>query len=137
MHLIGFSHHYTKIHGQTHGILLSARIIYEEEFKRLREDRCTIYHDSVFSENGKELVRGIGDDERVLQLVFIGNRQIPFTTYRKIPESHIIRVNGRILTPEIPYIGLVGTRFAFKFKGEALPREFASRITADSVKIFD
>lgn len=136
MHIIGFSHHYTKIHMQTHGILLSSRVISEEEFKRLREDRCTIYYDSVFSENDKEYVRGIGADER-LQLVFIGDRQIPFTTYRKIPESHIIRANGRILTPEYPYIDLIGTRFAFKFKGEALPREFASRITADSVRIFD
>ena len=136
MHLIGFSHHYTKMHGQTHGILLSARIIYKEEFKGLREDRCTMYYDSVFSENGKELVRGIGDDER-LQLVFIGNRQIPFTTYRKIPESHIIRYKGRILTPEIPYIGLIGTRFAFKFKGEPLPKILASEITEDSIKIFN
>ena len=135
MHIIGFSHHYTKIHGQTHGILLSARVIYEEEFKRLREDRCTVYFDSVFTENDKEYVRGIGDDER-LQLVFIGNRQIPFTTYRKIPESHIISVNGKILTPETPYIGLIGTSFAFKFKGEKLPKELKDEITSNSIKIF-
>lgn len=139
MNLIGFSHHYDKICGQTYGTLLSVRVLSEEEMRKFLEPRFnspafemdTSYRDEYGRMYGYE----IQPDER-LQLVFIGEKQIPFTTYRKIPESHIIRANGRILTPEYPYIDLIGSRFAFKFKGEKLPPDIESSIDSSSVKIF-
>ena len=131
MHLIGFSHHYTKIHGQTHGILLSARILSEEEYRELWEDKGAMYIDTVsIGDDGDKYVPQPIENER-LQLVFLGNRQIPFATYRKFPKDWSVDIYG------IPYADLLGQPFAFKFKGEALPHEFASKITAASVRIFD
>ena len=131
MHLIGFSHHYTKIHGQTHGILLSARILSEEEYRELRGDKGAMYIDTVFiGNNGDEYVPQPIEDER-LQLVFLGNRQIPFATYRKIPKDWNADIYG------MPYSTCLNQKFIFKFKGEELPTWLAQSLGPDSVRIYE
>lgn len=74
---IGFSHHYSKIYGQTHGILAYASI-YIIDRKWFPDETRRYDTDGVFPL----------DDGVYLQLVFIGYKQIPFTTYRKnTPEN--------------------------------------------------
>lgn len=137
MHIIGFSHHYDKIGGQAYGTLLSVRVLSEEKMRKFLEPRFnspaiewdTSYQDEYGRMHGHE----IQPDER-LQLVFIGEKQIPFTTYRKIPESF------RLSPPAVPYFELIGQQFAFKFKGEKLPWGLESKISTRKggcVKIFD
>lgn len=140
MHIIGFSHHYDKICGQTYGTLLSVRVLSEEKMRKFLEPRFnspafemdTSHQDEYGRRHGHE----IQPDER-LQLVFIGEHQIPFTTYRKIPKNYTPWRKSRTYRKSLPYSELIGSLFAFKFKGEALPREFASKITQSAVRIFD
>lgn len=144
MNIIGFRHHYTKIHGQTHGILLSTRILSEEEYRELREDKGAMYIDTVFiGNNGDEYVPQPIEGER-LQLVFLGNRMIPFTTYRKIPENYTRWManvwDENEMRDEPPYAELVGQMFAFKFKGENLPDGLANKISlrpGSHIEIFE
>ena len=132
MHLIGFSHHYTKMHGQVCGTLIYSRVLSEPESRILHNGSLTQAYDTEWRSIYDDIVHyaEIEEDEWI-QLVFLGNKQIPFTTYRKFPKDWSVDIHGT------PYADLWGKPFAFKFKGEDLPREFASRITADSVKIFD
>ena len=133
MHLIGFSHNYTKIHGQTSGTLIAvAKVDYYKLPKEglLYDVLCKDGHGNkfhafdIFSKMGEE------DLHNLVQLTFMGNNMIPFTTYRKSPEYY----GG-----EIPYHSLIGHTFAFKFKDEELPPVFAKEIelTIGAVKIFD
>lgn len=139
MHLIGFSHHYTKMWGQTHGELLDVRRV----TINANYPTTAIAYDTQI-ENGEgagySSFYPISPGEYLL-MVFLGNRKIPFTTYRKIPENYT-RWMANIwdedeMKDEPPYAELVGQMFAFKFKGEKLPKRLASKITEDSIKIFN
>jgi hypothetical protein len=140
MHLIGFSHHYDKICGQTYGTLLSVRVLSEEEMRKFLEPRFnspTFEMDTSYQdEYGRWYGYEIQPDER-LQLVFIGEHQIPFTTYRKIPKNYTPLRKSRTYRKSLPYSELIGSLFAFKFKGEKLPSDLESSIDSSSVKIFN
>lgn len=141
MHLIGFSHHYTKLHNQTYGWLLSVRKVkIDSSFPSDGRDYDTEY--MVENTNGAGRIP-IYDWYHVpngtyLQLTFIGDSQIPFTTYRKVPEKYKSWKNRkpRCYKKSIPYSDLIGQDFAFKFKGEKLPPDLESSIDSSSVKIF-
>lgn len=127
MNLIGFSHHYTKLHEQTHGILIYVDSImlisadigsewwrYDTEY---RATSCTYQHYDKFVPN-REYVR----------LVFLGNKGIPFTTYREYKKEYIPKNphslywhNNSPHSIRIPYSDLIGEEFIFKFRGEAIP----------------
>jgi len=102
MKVIGFSHHYPKIHGQTSAKLLAVEPI--------RIDRNTpkelLDYDTTFEGGRFELKTG-----NYIQLVFLGNLRIPFCTIRPAwPRQKIEYYNGSI-----------GETFAVKYKGESLP----------------
>lgn len=93
---IGFSHHYSKMCGQTRGILAYASI-YIIDSKWFPDETRRYDTDGVFPL----------DDGVYIQLVFIGEKQIPFTTYRKdTPENRA------------KYCGHEREVFDFYFKGE-------------------
>lgn len=74
---IGFSHHYSKMHGQVCGVLISV-IYYHWDNLCMNKETIAYDTDGVFPL----------DDGEYLQLVFVGDKQIPFTTYRKnTPEN--------------------------------------------------
>ena len=154
MHLIGFSHDYTKLHGQTYGTLVSVR---STKLLGNRPDNVGINYDTEFlclergcdegSEPGSNIlilrIKGMDNyplkpedfDNPMLQLVFIGaEHQIPFTTYREFPKDYKPFYPMRMQW--IPYSDLIGEEFAFKFKGEELPENLANRIYTPAVKIF-
>ena len=146
MHIIGFSHHYSKLHAQTHGMLISVtRVTIDERFPVHVLCYDTMYETVKGDVNkgvthGYEFMRIPSGD--YLQLIFIGDQQIPFTTYRKIPEKYKSWKNRkpRCYKRSIPYSDLIGQDFAFKFKGEKLPHIFAKQICkceGGCVKIFD
>lgn len=154
MHIIGFSHHYTKIHGQTCGTLVSVR-----STKPLcnRPDAYGIRYDTEFYEEWQYLLleycREFAFDKRfgrhyhlkkkdfdkpLLQLVFVGKEhQIPFTTYREFPKNYVPANKGsNTYSKAIPYSDLIGEKFAFKFKGEKIPASLEKQINSNAVRIF-
>ena len=159
MHIIGFSHHYTKIHGQTYGILLSVTstkpmgyrpddegIMYDTQYKNPLHEKWLNGELRLGTIEGHEEflyypLKKEDFDKPLLQLVFIGEKQIPFTTYRKFPKNYLpLNPGCRTYRKTIPYSDLVGQCFAFKFKGEVLPsgllRDILTR-TGNTVNIFD
>ena len=152
MHIIGFSHHYTKMHGQTYGILLSVR-----STKPIghRPDEAGLRYDTEYAvEDICSGISGCGHlyywdklnpqdfEKPLLQLVFIGGEhQIPFTTYREFPKDYKpFHPGRRTYCKKIPYSDLIGYPFAFKFKGEKLPWGLASKISTrpgSHAEIFD
>lgn len=145
MHIIGFSHHYTKMHGQTYGTLVSVRKLSDIQFNRLLSGDCggrvydTEWRDADARLADCSQFAEIQDDER-LQLIFIGEKQIPFTTYREIPKNYTPWRKSRTYRKSLPYSELIGDIFAFKYKGKELPWGLASKISTRKggcVKIFD
>ena len=146
MHIIGFSHHYTKLHGQTYGHLL---YVCDTKPIGYRPDAYGIRYDTEYNDEGQwqQVVRSLKHyplrfedfDKPLLQLVFLGGEhKIPFTTYREFPKDYKPFYPGRrTYRKTIPYSDLIGCPFAFKFKGEPLPKRLASKITEDSIKIFN
>ena len=147
MHIIGFSHHYEKIHRQTHGVLLSVRSTKPLEH---RPDAEGIGYDTRYF-NPLQYKIWAGEyklkprewfeeylhypltkedfDKPLLQLVFIGNKQIPFTTYRHFPKNYKpFHPGRRTYRKSLPYSDLIGDIFAFKFKGAELPEGLANKI---------
>lgn len=139
MHLLGFSHHYKKLHGQEHGTLVAVDRIkvseqtvpfitraYDTEY--IGVGGCSNYHPFKY---------GVGDI--CLRLTFIGNLGIPFTTYRDIPSEYwpYGKTSGEDRF-SLLYAELLRLEFAFKFKGEKLSKELAEKVakTKDCVKIF-
>lgn len=150
MHLIGFSHHYTKLHWQTYGELLFVRstkpigyrpsdwgIHYDTEYVCLEQDW-------VYGANPKSLIpvmraKGKGNyplkpedfARPLLQLVFLGGEhKIPFTTYREFPKNYKPFHPGRhTYRKTVPYSDLIGDLFAFKFRGEKMPFGLTSKIS--------
>lgn len=141
MHIIGFSHHYTKLHGQTCGLLLSV-----SSTKPLgsRPSRLGINYDTEYTVSTSEpsslprtqkgyasdLLSPQDFDKPLLQLVFLGSEhQIPFTTYRELPKDYIPLSPGRrTYRKSLPYSDLIGDLFAFKFKGEPLPQNLQATL---------
>lgn len=157
MHIIGFSHHYTKMHDQTYGWLLSVRstkplgnrptpsgMLYDTEYLSYGVQDGEPVTPSVpqkYPVKRYHVLLEEDFDKPMLQLVFIGERQIPFTTYRKFPKNYQpLNPGCRTYRKTIPYSDLVGQCFAFKFKGEVLPsgllRDILTR-TGNTVNIFD
>ena len=135
MNLIGFSHHYKKLHGQESGTLISVEKIevsektvpfitrvYDTEY--IGVGGCSNYHPFKY---------GVGD--MCLRLTFIGNLGIPFTTYRDIPEEYwpFGKTRGEYRF-SLPYAELLKQNFAFKFKGE--PMSDLCK-TADGIRIIE
>ena len=139
MHIIGFSHHYTKLHWQTHGTLINVAVLNDIQMEAFLNSEESIKYDTqhlgIF---GAPSDAPFNPDER-LQLTFIGNRQIPFTTYRRVPDNYTpwCHWKPRTYSKDLPYSDLIGHPFAFKFKGEPLPEELAVQILDECVKIFD
>ena len=132
MHLIGFSHHYTKIEGQTFGELIAVRTITPCVTDVL--PNAPVYYDTEYIDDHGYFKNEPINPQENLQLVFIGNKQIPFTTYREFIKDYspysIYHYNG------IPYSDLIGENFAFKFKGEPLPEDLSYRVYKDAIRIF-
>lgn len=156
MHIIGFSHHYTKMHGQTSGTLVSVRstkqvgnrpdaygIRYDTEFCYDEEwQGVLLRHFQEFSFD-KRCVRHYPLKKKdfkkpLLQLVFVGTEhQIPFTTYREYPKNYVPANKGsNTYSKAIPYSDLIGEKFAFKFKCEKIPASLEKQINSNAVRIF-
>ena len=149
MHVIGFSHHYTKLHNQSSGIL-----VYVRSTEKICPSGFGIYYDTEYETWEKGFVEDTDVplirlketsnyplkpedfDKPLLQLVFIGaEHQIPFTTYREFPNDY--KPFYPNCCPSLPYADLIGDTFAFKFKGEELPKNLATRIDENAVRIFN
>lgn len=157
MHLIGFSHHYAKMHGQTYGTLLSVRstkprgcrpddygIQYDTCYRELEDVPFVLrgggqYPNQIFKVKRYHPLKAEDFDKPLLQLVFIGGEhQIPFTTYREFPNNYVPRyLDTWTYDINVPYTDLIGKMFAFKFKGEPLPKRLASKISKNHIEIFD
>ena len=121
MNLIGFSHNYTKLHGQTHG-----KLIYVDIVQIKFEDHGSEWweYDTEYRANFAMLEhddRMLLKYDKYVRLVFLGNKGIPFTTYRK----------------ENDYKDLVGTDFVFKFLGKPIPEELKPPSKTYDVSIFE
>ena len=132
MNLIGFSHNYTKIHGQTSGTLIAvAKVDYYKLPKEglLYDVLCKDGHGNKFHAFDIFSMMDECKLRNLVQLTFMGNDMIPFTTYRLCPETK---------DDSVPYTDLIGQKFAFKFKGEKLPNELSDEVEAskECVKIF-
>ena len=144
MNLIGFSHNYTKMHGQTHGKLIyvdTVQIKEEDEgsewWEYDTEYRATFA--TVQNDDGMLLAH-----ETYVRLVFLGNKGIPFTTYREYKKEYVpknpfsIYWNSyRFISLRIPYSDLIGEDFVFKFRGKEIPEELKPPSGKFDVKIFD
>ena len=139
MNIIGFSHKYVKLHGQSYGTLLAVqKVTVDENFPS----------DGIWWDTLYETARGhslrhfhmpYGD---YLQLVFLGNKHIPFTTYRLCPRHYkpFRGVGCHAYTKGVPYTDLIGQSFAFKFKGKRLPANLVKEVEKNKGKhmsIFD
>ena len=141
MNIIGFSHNYTKLCGQTWGTLLSV----EEKCLSLAPDPVGIEYDTEYldgaSQEKKHFPLSESSFEKpMLQLVFIGNHDIPFTTYREVPKEYIPTYPLAKTRTYVPYSDLIGKSFAFKLKGEKLPESIQKWVDTSEVKpvkIFD
>ena len=145
MHIIGFSHHYRKMHGQTWGTLVSVRSTASH-----KPDRKGISYDTIY-ENPRYIKHLRGElhlkpresldqwcwypleekdfEKPMLQLVFIGaEHQIPFTTYRKFPKDYKPFWPASFMRGALPYTDLIGDKFVFKFKGEELSEELEQKV---------
>lgn len=87
--LIGFSHHYTKMHGQTHG-----KLIYVDAVRIEDEDHGSEWWN--YDTEYKATFATVQHDDKMLllhdvyvMLVFLGNKNIPFTTYREYKEGYV------------------------------------------------
>jgi len=97
---IGFSHPYTKLFGQTSGLLLQVVPIDRNEIHEDAIDYDTEWYDSELNQFFFPL-----DPGKYLRLTFIGDKGIPFTTYRTDTPEHRSR-----------FFGHENQVFAFNFK---------------------
>ena len=118
MGLIGFSHHYHKIHGQICGDLLATKIV-ELTNEDLHSE--AIKYDTMYSDLFVRTGYFPMKPGKYVLLVFLGNKNIPFTTYRKIPTPYIPFFEcRRQWDGHTPYSDFIGFPFSFKFKGEPI-----------------
>ena len=79
MNKIKFSHNYPKLWKQTKATLLDVRIV---SYFSLHKD--LIEYDTVYTEKGKEGYQHYPlPKTNLIQLVFVGNKLIPFCTIRR------------------------------------------------------
>ena len=142
MHLLGFSHHYDKLCGQTYGTLIAIQRVTIDENFPVRGLCYDTKYEYVKEDVGSGATHGYGFEKflngECLQLIFLGNYQIPFTTYRQVPSNYQQRevYAPRSFVKSIPYSELIGHQFLFKFKGEKLTRKMKGMLLRDPVKIF-
>ena len=143
MNLIGFSHHYTKMHGQTHG-----KFIYVDVVQIKPEDEGSEWweYDTEYRATFATLQN---DDSMLLKhdpfvrLVFLGNKGIPFTTYRKYkggytPKKPTYLFQGNLFSQRVVrYSDLRGEEFVFKFRGDPIPNVLKPIDGKYEVKIYD
>lgn len=94
---IGFSHRYFKLYGQSSGTLLQVKIVDVADISSEAIDYDTAYDGGRFEFDPEE--------KTLLRLVFIGDKGIPFTTYRADTAEHRRR-----------FFGGVDQEFNFNFK---------------------
>ena len=142
MNLIGFSHYYRKLHGQLFGSLIDVKriTVSDETVPFLTRAYDTEYIGNDGCSRYTEFKYGVGD--MCLRLTFMGEMGIPFTTYRDIPDPKTYVPFG--IEPvefrfTLPYVERLGQEFAFKFKGDELPKELAEKVASNEhcLKIFD
>ena len=109
--VIGFSHDYVKLYGQKYGTLISVKLVDVDDVFPPKEglEYDTEYVDLKDINGCYRMERG-----RYIQLTFMGNKEIPFTTYRKCCPIPFNDCNTALLMLKNFYIG---QPFAFKFKG--------------------
>jgi len=91
MKRIGFSHYYSKLWGQTKAQLLQC----------VKVMRCEIPEEAVFYDTRYVILpKGHGyytlEDGNYLRLLLMGNKDIPFTTYRKDTEENRKKYLGAV-----------------------------------------
>jgi len=142
MHLIGFSHHYNKLYGQSFGTLVAVKRVRIDEYFPIMGLCYDTKYEEIKEEVGSGITHGYTFQKLLngeyVQLLFMGNNQIPFTTYRQVPPNYKPWRNRKPRTYKktIPYSDLIGKHFAFKYKGEQMDREIKKAILRDAVKIF-
>jgi len=136
MNIIGFSHYYTKLHGQVHGELMAVK--YFDVTKKSPPLLARKYDTCYFDDNAEEQFYKL-ENGHYLQLTFMGDLQIPFTTYRKCFPKPFKDIAEAFWTLEKHYIG---QSFAFKFRGEELSSQLKKMIEKERkyrepISIFD
>ena len=133
--LIGFSHHYTKMHGQHFGILLK---VYQQEIDDENINSEMVRYDTEYLDDNGEKAYFPMEKGICLLLVFLGEKNIPFTTYRKWADDYKPLLpwssNWDSFTP---YSDLVGMTFSFKYKGEEIPAKYRPHADEWACKIFE
>ena len=144
MNLIGFSHHYTKMHGQTHG-----KLIYVDTVQIKEEDEGSEWweYDTEYRANFAMLEhddRMLLTHETYVRLVFLGDKGIPFTTYREYKKEYVPKNPSsiywnryRFISLRVPYSDLIGEDFVFKFRGKPIPEELKPPSKTYDVSIFE
>lgn len=144
MNLIGFSHNYTKMHGQTHG-----KLIYVDSMQIKEEDEGSEWWE--YDTEYRATFATVQHDDRMLlahenyvRLVFLGNKGIPFTTYREYKKEYVPKNPSsiywnryRFISLRIPYSDLIGEDFVFKFRGKEISEELNPPSGKFDVKIFE
>ena len=110
MNLIGFSHHYTKMHEQTHG-----KLIYADSFYVSSKDTEWLKYDTEYKDRDgtlrhEDILKAM---EIYSRLVFIGNKNIPFTTYRVMFDykDFVFKFKGELIPP---FLMPIGRKFGIK-----------------------
>lgn len=102
---IKFSHAYPKIHGQTMATLLAVR---ELDFPKDRNEDLIEYDTTYASDHGVDFYQL--PDGPYLQLIFVGNKHIPFCTIRS-------KWGGFRKNKKEYYESMVGKEFKIIIKG--------------------
>lgn len=85
-HIVKFNHNYSKLHNQTSGFLIWVDVVHMSDLFPSEE---TIAYDT----DGKYPFEMNKD---YLQLVFLGDKDIPFTTYRELNETNKNKYHNHI-----------------------------------------
>lgn len=83
---VEFDHAYSKLHGQTRGVLLLARLFQFDQDSDWADETMEWDSDGAYP-----LKRG----HTYVQATFLGDRQIPFTTYREPTARNLAKYMGR------------------------------------------
>ena len=83
-HIVKFNHNYSKLHGQVSGFLCWADVFHMANLPMEAH---------MYDTAGKY---GLIDGKDYIQLVFLGDKEIPFTTYRELNEKNKAKYFGHI-----------------------------------------
>ncbi len=81
---IKFSHNYPKFWNQTEAELLAMKIIDAEDVQK-NED--LLKYDTCWYEDGQHGQYELPEKGKLIQLIFLGNKNIPFCTLRRYTEQ--------------------------------------------------